>query len=309
MLSYKSGIKYAQYNASELVKKVKIVRPFDFSKNTTYGLGGNAPVCYYPKNIPQAVAVYRFLENAGTDYVTVGCGSNILASDAPYRGAVVSTRALRGIVRPDDHTLFCLAGTTVSQLLGYCKRNLIGGLEYLYGIPATIGGITFMNGGAGNIYINSNVIAVKVFNGKLANLSNKNCNFSYKHSTMRDINSPILGVFLSVQANNRQWIDERIDHYKSARAHLPKGKSCGCVFKNPKGVSAGKLIEGAGLKGARVGGAVVSQSHANFILNQNATSEDVARLIAYVKRCVFEKFGIALEEEVVYIGEFHDFDS
>lgn len=309
MLLYKSGILCVKRDGMPLIDRVEKSYNFLFSKNTTYGLGGSVDVCYYPKNIPQAVAVYDYLRLSGIRYVTVGNGSNILASDGHYCGAVVNTRKMKGIARIDENTLCCLAGTTVAELLAYCKRHNLSGLEYLYGIPATMGGIVFMNGGAGGTYINSNVLSVKIFYDKIVNLSNKNCNFCYKQSTMRDINSPILCVFLRVASAIPQIIEEKVNYYKLRRLHLPGGRSCGCVFKNPEGDSAGRLIEAAGLKGIRIGGARVSTEHANFIINSGATAADVARLISLVKKIVREKCGVTLEEEVVYIGEFNDSDS
>lgn len=308
MLLYKSGIISIERSGNELVKKIDCVRPFSFAKNTTYGLGGQADVCYYPKNIPQAVAVYDYLTRNNIDLVTLGNGSNVLASDKNYRGAVVCTRRMKGIIRLNEKTLFCLSGTTTSELIKYCIDHKLTGLEYVYGIPATLGGLVYMNGGAGGRYIGSNVSLVKVYNGKLINFSNKSCDFSYKHSTMRDINCPVLGVCLTVSDAQPEIIEENLNYFRQLRKHLPKGKSCGCYFKNPDGISAGKLIDGAQLKGLKVGGAYVSPQHANFIINDNATAEDVVKLVSIIKRKVFEKYGVNLEEEVVYIGEFNDFN-
>jgi UDP-N-acetylmuramate dehydrogenase len=120
---------------------------------------------------------------------------------------------------------------------------------------------------------------------------------------MRDINSLILGVFLSVSPNKREIILERLGYYKAARQKQPKGKSCGCVFKN-EGISSGKLIDAAGLKGTMFGCAQVSFEHANFIINYGTSSADVKKLIDYVKAVVFEKFGVSLHEEVVFVGDF-----
>ena len=121
---------------------------------------------------------------------------------------------------------------------------------------------------------------------------------------MRDINGVILSVELSVAPQSAEIWKEKIKEYLKSRAFHPKGKSCGCVFKNPAGLSAGKIIEDAGLKGLRYGRAKVSEKHANFIMNEGDSSADVYKLIEEVKRRVFDFSGIALEEEVVYIGDF-----
>ena len=203
----------------------------------------------------------------------------------------------------------CLAGTKVAELLKYCKDNCLGGLEYLYGIPASVGGAAFMNAGVSGHMMGDNVESVRLYDGKAIILINEKCNFGYRHSTMRDINALILSIIVKVDNLSAEEIAERINYFKERRSHLPKGKSCGCVFKNPAGNSAGALIEQAGLKGLRVGGAYVSESHASFIINDGGSSSDVKSVIEIVKARVSEQFGVLLREEVVYIGEFNDFNS
>lgn len=288
------------------LEKVKKVTDFYFSKNTTYGLGGRANVAYYPKTITQAVAVFDYLKASGQNFITLGNGSNVLASDKNYDGAVIVTKQLSGIYRTGNNTFFCRAGTTVSSLLKYCKANGFGGLEYIAGIPATIGGLVYMNGGAGGKYVASNIVKVKFYDGKMHVFSNKNCCFGNKYSTMRDINCLILGAEFSFEPKSSEDIQCDIDTFLKRRSFHPKGKSCGCVFKNTGVVSVGKLIDEIGLKGLSIGGAIVSQEHANFIINRGGSSADVYRLIREVKQRVFEKTGILLEDEVVYIGEFND---
>lgn len=303
MLIYKSGLKNAVDRA-----RVKQISPFDFSKNTTYGLGGIAFRAYYPSTPWQAKAVYDKLKSEGGQFEIVGGGSNLLVSDSGIEGEVISTRNLRGIVRLDERRLMCLAGTRVSELLAYCERHGLGGLEYLYGIPATVGGAAYMNAGVSGFAIGDDIESVRIYNGNVVNLCHEKCNFGYRQSTMRDINAIILSIIVKVNKCNKQDVRERLDYFKARRSHLPKGKSCGCVFKNPQGYSAGYLIDAAGLKGFRLGGARISDVHADFILNESATAEEVKSLIEIVKARVSEKFGINLEEEVVYIGEFNEFN-
>ena len=194
-------------------------------------------------------------------------------------------------------------GAAVSALLKLCRQNGYSGAEFLAGIPASLGGIVYMNGGAGK-YISECVESVRIFDGKIRELSNKECDFSYKHSTMRDIKCFILSVKLRLKRENPQIVRKNIEDALSARSHIPAGRSCGCVFENYCGVSAGKIIESAGLKGATFGKAYVSRDHANFIINEGERAEDVFRLIKYIKQEVYKKFGITLKEEVCYIGDF-----
>lgn len=308
MLLYSSGKMSRYLSADKIFDRVKTDKNFSFSKYTTYGVGGRARGAFFPESIAEAKAVFKKLSEEGENFFILGDGSNILASDKGYDGFVICTKLLRGIYKFNG-SLFCLSGTSVGSLMTYCVKNGFTGLEYLSGIPATIGGIAFMNGGAGGVYINSNIISVKLFDGKEYNLSNKNCKFAYKHSTMRDINALILGVFLSVSASSPEIVRMNICKRLENRGHLPSGRSCGCVFKNiiPKDgklISAGKIIEDCNLAGYGGERVYVSPKHCNFIINNGATAAEIYDVICTVKRIVDDRCGIKLEEEVVFVGDF-----
>lgn len=287
------------------VKSVKTELNFDFSKHTTYGLGGKAKIAYFPTNEAEAVAVYKYLKDSKEKFIILGKGSNLLVSDNYYNGAVICTRYLQG-VEIDGNCLKILSGTTVQQFLTFCVKNGITGFEYLAAIPASIGGLAVMNGGTSDKRIGSNILSIKVFDGKIREFSHKNCNFGNKHSTMSDINALVLAVYAGFELEKSEKVEENINNYLDRRKEQPRGKSCGCVFKNPEGLSAGKLIDDSGLKGLKIGGAEVSREHANFIINNGGSSKDVYALIKTVKKAVYDATGINLEEEVIYIGEFND---
>lgn len=280
---------------------------FSFARNTTYGLGGFAKTAYYPQTEQEAIDIFDYLKDIGENFKIIGNGSNILAAENGFNGSVICTKRLKDISK-NDNGLYCLSGTTVRELLNFCKKNSLGGVEYLAGIPATLGGLALMNGGINSNHIEENILSVRIYDGKIKDLSRENCNFKIKHSTMRDMECVVLGVNLSLSAVPRESVENEIRNYLALRHNQPKGKSCGCVFKNPVGLSAGKLIEDAGLKNYRIGGAIVSEKHANFIINENATSSDVYKLIQLIKEKVYIKYGVKLEEEVVYIGDFNDFN-
>ena len=286
------------------IEHVKKTDCFSFAKNTTYACGGNAEIAFYPDSIEQATAVYDYLTQVNKNFVILGNGSNVLASDNHFDGAVLCTKQLRGISRTGSNTIFCHAGTKVAELMNFCLENGLSGLEFLAGIPATVGGLVLMNGGAGGIYICNNVVKVLLYNGSISNFSNKKCKFGYKYSIMRDIRCLILGVELKVDTQNREIVRNKISMYLERRRFHPKGSSCGCVFKNVGAMSAGKIIDDCGLKGLEYGRAYVSSSHANFLINNGGCAYDVYNLIRLVKNKVFERTGIMLEEEVVYIGDF-----
>ena len=297
MLLYKSGLKNNLTISSNCAKCVKL------SELTTYGLGGYAN-CYFPETPYQAKRIYADLIENGEKVTILGNGSNILASDNNYTGYIICLRKMRGIVRLDKDKILCLAGTSIASILKYCNKNNLSGIEYMYGIPASIGGAAYMNAGVGNQTISNNIVFIDYFGDFSGKISSQMCNFGYRHSTMRDINGVILAVVLKLTQSSAQEIDEKINFYKLKRAHLPKGKSCGCIFKNGADYSSGELIDKAGLKGLRCGGAYISEYHANFIINDGGSADDVKRLINTAKSRVLDKFGIELQEEVVYIGDF-----
>lgn len=291
-------------NLPESFDHIKAINDFSFAKNTTYACGGNAEIAYFPNSIKQAIQIYARIAEAGKKFIVLGNGSNVLASDNNFEGAVICTKDLNGIRRVGENALFCYAGTKVASLIKYCIDYGLGGLEYLAGIPATVGGLAFMNGGAGGSYICENIMNVLFYDGSIHKFSNKKCKFGYKYSIMRDINCFVLGVELKIYPQNSENVRKNVYTYLNRRKFHPKGASCGCVFKNTGGISAGKLIDECGLKGLNCGGAFVSERHANFLINKGGSAADVYKLIATVKEKVFEQTGIMLEEEVVYIGDF-----
>lgn len=277
---------------------------FKFSNNTTYRLGGGARRAYFPRNFVEARAAFDIAKQDGVPHFVLANGSNVLASDSGYSGDVICTRRLSAIVRVDEEHIFCLSGTSVGTILKYCVEHDLGGLEYLAGIPASIGGIVYMNGGAAGRYICSNVKSVRIYNGTDVVLSAADCQFAYKHSTMQDMDCIILGILLAVVREDRRETEQKISRVLQLRKNLPAGKSCGCVFKNPEGISAGKLVEQCGLSGIGSGRVFVSPAHCNFIINNGGSAIEVKELIDIVKHTVFLKTSIMLEEEVVCVGDF-----
>lgn len=288
----------------KIILTIEKTDDFKFSRNTTYGLGGRARIAYFPKNAVEAICVFEKILKSGESYFVLGNGSNVLASDRDFNGAVICTKNLKGIYKVTRQNLYCLSGTLVSELERFCLNNGLGGVEYLNQIPATVGGVAYMNGGAGGIYFNSNVFGVVLYDGKLKKFNNYACHYAYKQSTMRNIKCLILGIFIKLSSTSSDIIKDNLVKFSQLRKKLPKGKSCGCVFKNPPETSAGLLIEEAGLKGLRVGNAEVSADHANFIINRGGSSSDVYELIQTVKSAVYDRFSVLLEEEVILLGDF-----
>ena len=296
------------YSNKTAIENIQSQSNFKFSNHTTYGLGGSAKIAYFPKTEEEAAVVFDFVKSNFEKYIILGNGSNILASDNMFDGAVICTKYMCGIYA-EGNNIRCLSGTSSASILSFCLKYGFGGLEYLVGIPATIGGLTCMNGGVNSFHLENNVESVRLYDGNFIDLSNENCNFSNKHSTMRNINTVVTSILLKINYSTSDEVKQSIEKFRQSSITQPEGKSCGCVFKNPVGFSAGKLIDEAGLKGYSFGCAKISTNHANFIINYGNRAQDIYTLIKQVKHKVFEKFGVLLEEEVVYIGEFNDFDS
>lgn len=282
-----------------MYKQIYTERPFDFTKHSTIGCGGIAEEAYYPCNEEEVVYLLSIFSK---NWLALGNLSNVLPSDAGTSRVVISTKLLTEI-RPTKEGVFVSAGVMSGALIRYMKANRYGGAEFLVGIPCTLGGILYMNGGVGGKYIAELVQSVRIIrDGKVIEMPVEECRYSYKNSVFMHTEDFILGATLRLEKKDEMAIAEEIQRYIQKRAHLPKGKSMGCVFKNPPDISAGALIERAGLKGLRVGGAKVSELHANFIINdQNATSADIRSLIELIKDAVCKDCGIILEEEIRYI--------
>ncbi len=281
-----------------------IERPFDFSSHSTIGCGGYAKIAFYPRTAEELRLLLSRLESEGREYIPLGNLSNVLPSDLGTQKAVVSTKKLAKItVCKEENCVYAEAGVTSGTLLQVLKALNLGGAEFLSGIPCTLGGALYMNAGAGGKYISELVESVCVYRaGELITLPVSACEYAYKESVFMHTGDTIVGATLRLEKSNAEAIEQAQKEWLKRRAHLPKGRSMGCVFKNPPQLSAGELIEKTGLKGMRVGGAVVSPKHANFIINdKKARSSEIKNLILLVKNAVFAQYGVVLEEEIRYI--------
>jgi UDP-N-acetylmuramate dehydrogenase len=276
-------------------------KPFDLAKHSSIGCGGFADVVFYPKTVDETARLIQKLKADAIPYYVVGNMTNVLPLDGRCEKAIVCLKNLSGIVVGEE--TFAYAGVLGVALLRACKGAGKSGLEFLKGIPCTLGGALYMNAGVRGAYMDGVVRNVLVLrNGEKRVLSWKECAFSYKHSVFMDTDDIILGATLRLKNADVEDVEERENAYMERRAHLPKGKSMGCVFKNPVGAVAGDLIEKSGLKGLRVGGAVVSEKHANFIINdKSASARDIVALITLIKNAVYAQYGVKLEEEIRYL--------
>ena len=276
---------------------------FPVSQKTTYKIGGNADGALFPDTAGKATAVVKRLKEEGVPFVFLGNGSNVLISDEGFRGAVVCSERLKGIT-VSGKMLTALSGEPLSSVIKTALYSSLGGLEFLSGIPASVGGAVSMNAGCYGKNVGDYVSYVVTTGGVLPQ---KDCGFDYRESVFSVGDDMILSVCFNLEIVEFEQSEEAIEKFLKLRAKkTPKGRSCGSVFKND-GYFAGKLIEQSGMKGVSVGGATVSEKHANFIIaDKTAKSSDVYDLIRKIKDAVKRKTGAELKEELKFIGKFND---
>lgn len=245
--------------------------------------------------------VEGLVESAVGDSVVIGCGSKLLVSDEGYDGTVILMR-ISGMKRTDGG-VYAYAGVPLPALTRFCESNCLGGLSWACGIPGSVGGAIKLNAGAFGHCVGDFVIRADVFDGQnIVSLGRNELRLSYRSSDFEGI---VVGAEFALEETDREeLLDERRDYFAKRRLLQPRGFCCGSVFKNGE-LPAGQYIERAGLKGLRQGGARISEKHANFIINDgSASSRDIYTLIRTAKAEVKSKFGVKLDEEVIYIGEF-----
>ena len=274
---------------------------FDFRQKSAIGVGGKAEICFCPKSLAELTALLGLFEKDGVEYDTLGNLTNVLPTDGDTKRVILRLNNLQEIFFSECVSAY--AGVQASAFTAACKKSGLSGAEFLTGIPCTIGGALFMNAGAGGRYIASIVDSVLVYrNGALRLYAKDACDYAYKSSVFMREKCVIVGANFRLEKATIEEIESKEEEYKRRRLHLPKGRSMGCVFKNPENAFAGELIEKSGLKGMRIGGARISETHGNFILNDGgATAADIKRLILLAKNAVYAQYGVRLEEEIRYL--------
>lgn len=274
------------------------------SKHTTIGVGGKAKYFLSINGLLDYKRATEILKNYSIPYKIIGKGSNLLCSDSGYNGAIISYHHDR--IYKEKDSVFAFSGANLNNLIMFLKNNGYSGLEYLFGIPASVGGAIVNNAGAFSHNISTFLSEVyAIYNGKLVILYKEDCAFSYRTSIFRDKDFFIYKAKFNFPQKEKQEISKTIKEIvKERKLRFPVGKTFGSVFKNTENKSAGELIEQCGLKGLRFGGAKLSEKHCNFIINEKATAKDIKDLIEFIKKEVKNKFNISLREEVEYIGDF-----
>lgn len=276
-----------------------------FAGCTTYRLGGPIALWAEPAVSDDFTLLGALLASTGQPYFFVGGGTNLLAASRPYPGVVIRLGGSFGFIRqPEPDRLIAGGATTTGTVLRYCREQRLGGLEVLAGVPGTLGGAVAMNAGTMKDWLETAIETVTVVDPhwQVRTLTPAECGFRYRGSRLLDEGWRVLETAFRVTPSTD--ISPHLQSHTAMRkATQPGGRNAGSNFKNPPGHAAGRLIDEAGCKGWREGGAVVSDLHANFLLaEEGCTPEEVFRLMQRVAHQVEQVHGIRLEPEVILLN-------
>ena len=302
----KTGAQIAGELAGCVSLTTDICRDEPLAKHTTLRVGGPADVYVEPASEADLAAVVEFCHERSLPFFVIGRGSNLLVRDGGFRGVVICLgQANFSRIGTAGERLRCGAGAKLKNVAVEAKRNGLTGVEFLEGIPGSVGGALRMNAGAMGGATFDVVESVRLMDhaGKIQERSRAGMPVEYRCCPLLK-DHIALGAVFKCQPAPREEIEQRMKAFSEERwASQPSAPSAGCTFKNPGPIPAGKLIDELGLKGTRVGGAVVSAEHGNFIVNDgNATARDVLELIAILQTKAKAARGIELQTEVEIIG-------
>jgi UDP-N-acetylmuramate dehydrogenase len=274
------------------------------ARHTTMGVGGPAALMAVPRTAEELRRTLALRAELGVPHRVLGGGSNLVVADAGLDEVVVNTRELRRVERAPDGALLAEGGANLIRTAVACCREGWRGLESAVGIPGTIGGAAVMNAGAYGFSISEVMTEIVVYDERgEPSAPPEGWRVHYRGSSIPD-GSAVASVALALRRDDPAVLERETRELGARRTRSqPGGRNAGCVFKNPPGGSAGKLIDELGLKGARVGAAVVSPRHANFVVNEGgAKAADVLALIELLRERVRRETGVDLELELKLWG-------
>lgn len=278
------------------------------SRHTTLKIGGPADAYIEARDTSMLVSLVRWCLEESIPMTTVGGGSNLLVRDGGIRGVVIATRALRNLERASETVIAVDAGVSTGKLLSSATKWELGGLEFLGGVPGSVGGGLVMNAGTylGEFKdVTTSVLSLRLTDGHTVSRTNSECEFVYRGSAL-PTDEVVLSATFTLKPRPLAEIKEVVTSLRARRKERePKGaNNAGSVFKNPEGDFAGRLIEAVGFKGTRVGGAECSPAHANWFVNHgDAKAADMLALIAEARAKVSAAHGVDLVLEWKCIGE------
>ena len=289
----------------------RITEQAPMSAATTFKVGGPADLLIDLPNAAATMVAVRACRENDIPYLFIGKGSNLVVGDKGFRGAVLRLdgRNAEPWVIEEDDVIYAHAGISLRRLCLFARDHGLTGLEFAYGIPGTVGGAVYMNAGAYDGEMANVVDSVDCVSddGELVTILPDELRMDYRHTALMEWDYVVTGAFFQLKKGDKDEIWAKMQDFM-ARRHDKQPleyPSAGSFFKRPVGHFAGKLIQDAGLKGFTVGGAQVSEKHAGFVINRGgATAEDLVILCHKVQEKVYDEFGVRLEPEVRFVGEF-----
>lgn len=280
------------------------------SQHTTFRIGGPADVFVMPENYEQIREVLRLCKEEKLPFFVLGNGSNLLVSDSGYRGVIIQMDRNMEEIRLDGEEIHACAGALLSSVAVAARNASLTGFEFAGGIPGTIGGAAAMNAGAygGELKDVLKEVTVMTREGEILTIPADKLEMGYRTSIIKTAGYLVLEAVISLKKGDEEKIRAVMKELSERRTEKQPldYPSAGSTFKRPEGYFAGKLIMDSGLRGYRVGGAQVSEKHCGFVINAGgATAEDVRSLMDHVIRVVREKYGVTLEPEVKFLGDFN----
>lgn len=293
---------------TSVIAKERVYVDEPMSRHTTFRVGGPADFFVTPKAKEEVRDVIRICKEAGMPYYIIGNGSNLLVSDAGYRGVIVQIYKEMNEVKVEGDLVKAQAGALLSGIAAKALGAELSGFEFASGIPGTIGGACVMNAGAygGEMKDVLESVTVLTGEGKIIELGRNELELGYRTSVIAKKGYIVLGAVLKLESGDGEKIKTYMDELKEKRVTKQplEYPSAGSTFKRPEGYFAGKLIEDAGLRGFQVGGAQVSEKHCGFVINRDhATAADIMELMRQVQIRVKENSGVDLEPEVKRLGD------
>ena len=277
-------------------------------KHTTFKIGGNADIFVIPKDRQEIIDSIKLCKEFEAPFYIIGNGSNLLVGDGGIKGAVIQIFKNMGNIKVNGNVIKTESGALLSSVSKKALDEGLTGLEFASGIPGTVGGGVCMNAGAYGGEMKDIISKVVVLrNGEILELSNEEAGFEYRNSRILKNSMIVLETEMVLKKGNINEIKEKTREFNRLRSEKQplEFPSAGSAFKRPEGYFAGKLIMDSGLRGYSVGGASISEKHCGFIVNKGgATAKDVITLIEDVKKIVNDKFGVILEPEIRFIGNF-----
>ena len=293
----------------QVLGKEQVLFEEPMKSHTTFRIGGPAEVFIMPKSVKQVQMAVKICQEEQIPYFILGNGSNLLVSDRGYRGVIIQMDRNMGEIQVEGTEIQAAAGALLSSIAVAARRESLTGFEFAGGIPGTLGGAVVMNAGAygGEMKDVLKEVTVMDGDGKIFTLPASELEMGYRTSIIKTAGYLVLSARITLSRGKEEDIKARTRELSEMRTQKQPldYPSAGSTFKRPEGYFAGKLIMDSGLRGYSVGGAMVSEKHCGFVINKgNATAEDVVSLMKHVTEVVQEKYGVTLEPEVKFLGEF-----